>query len=156
MTTTIRTATTDDIDELLRLGRLMHAASTYASLPFSNDKTREFFKLAIQVDQALVLVAELDGKPVGMFVGAVGPTYFTQAQVASDFLLYLQPHARGGNAARQLVDAFEAWAVGKGAAQIRPSASTGGNLEAVVKLYQGAGYEVVGYSFLKQVNHVQN
>jgi GNAT superfamily N-acetyltransferase len=137
----IRGASLDDVDELLRLGRQMHAESEmpYA---FNAGKLRGLIeRMLVQPHLGIVLVAERDGAIIGFMGGMVAPHFFSDAMVATDFALYVEPEHRGGMTGASLIKAFEKRAFQLGAWECCPGVSVDINAEQAVELYERLGYK---------------
>ena len=147
----IRFANEHDIDAICELGQRMHAETNFRTLRFDGAIFGRFLRAMISMDKGVVLLAEDHNRIVGMYIGMVTPTFFSQDRVATDVLMYVSPEERRGQVGRKLLEAFEAWAESKEAVQIRPGISIGGNIEAPAWLYRSAGYETAGYTFVKNI-----
>lgn len=66
--------------------------------------------------RSLVLIAEVDGRPVGSLVAGLLPMPLYGARLAFLQELYVDEAARGAGIGRALIDAFDAWARERGAA----------------------------------------
>lgn len=147
----IRHAEKTDLDDLVELGRRMHAESNYTPLVYSEFVYRRNLELLLGSERGCVLVAELQGELIGVYVGVVGDAFFSTDRIAQDLLLYVEPEHRGGMTAMRLIKAFENWAWQQGAAQIRPGISVGGDYTTAARLYEAAGFDVCGYTFVKKL-----
>ena len=145
----IRLATESDIADLVKLGQEMHQESNFASLTFDVKKTEDYVKNLMSY--GVVFCSEDNGKVTGFIAGFLYQPYFSYDFMASDIGLFVSKDARGGMAAPKLIDAFTKWAMEKGAKQIRPGISVGGNIEGVGRLYQRMGYSMVGSVFMKEI-----
>lgn len=143
----IRAATIDDIPRMLELGRAMHAESRYAVLPWNAGKVSHLIGWLIDAPDGLALVAERDGEVIGGFLGSVSEHYFTDARVASDYALFVEPGKRGGIAAARLLEAFTIWARAQDATLTQVGVTTGVNVEATARLFEAAGFAPVGQLF---------
>lgn len=145
----IRVATEADIPALVDLGLEMHKESNFASLTFDVEKTKEYVKNLL--GYGIVFCSEANGTVTGFIAGFLYQPYFSYDWMASDIGLFIKKDARGGMAAPKLIDAFTKWAQEKGAKQIRPGISVGGNIEGVGRLYERMGYSIVGSVFMKEI-----
>lgn len=148
----VRAATEDDLPAILEMGRALHAESPrYAAMSYNEAKVEA---LALRViPTGGTLVAEKDGKIIGMLAGYVAEHWFSDDKVASDFTFYIRPeHRRTGKAALLLVRAFERWAVERGAKDIMPGVSTQIDVERTTRFFEKLGYTVYGNALLKRVN----
>lgn len=154
----VRDATLADIPEMIRLGRAMHAESPrYSALAFSSDKIEallnSMLKCTLTTDPVGgAFVAVKAEKIIGILLGYVGTTFFSDDKVASDYVFFIVPEQRRkGRAAVALVNAFEAWAAAQGAVQIAPGVSSMIDAESSARFYGRLGYEQSGYLFLKRI-----
>lgn len=143
----IRPATHADIAVLLILSEQMHAESRYRSLPFNPGKMADLLASLMDGADGCVLVAEVDGHVVGCFAGWCAPHFFSDARVASDFGLYLDPEHRRSGLAAALLRGFVVWAHERGAVLVDAGVTTGTRLDATTRLYRSLGFEPVGTVF---------
>ncbi len=141
----IRRVTTEDIDEVLELGVLMHAESAYRFLPFDRDKVRRLLlSYAETPETRCMLAAEENGRIVGVFVGYLTDYFFCGEKLAMDVVLYVGRKYRGSSAARRLLRAFCDWARARGACEVCLGVSTDVNAERTGKFYERMGFVRVG------------
>lgn len=145
----IRVATEADIPALVDLGQEMHLESNFSTLTFDVEKTKEYVKNLM--GYGIVFCSEVDGAITGFIAGFLYQPYFSYDYMATDIGLFVTKDARGGMAAPRLISAFTKWAMEKGAKQIRPGISVGGNIEGVGRLYEHMGYSIVGSVFMKEI-----
>lgn len=143
----IRPATHADIHVMLALGEKMHGESRYARHRWNVAKVGALITTLIESEDGLALVAETRGEIVGGFLGVVNEHYFTDAKVAADFALFVDPGRRGGIAASLLLAEYIAWARSRGASMIQFGATTGVNHEASARLCKHVGMGQVGELF---------
>ena len=149
----VRHALEADVPAMVELGRRMHAESpTYRELSYSPEKAAA---LGLRVVGTLLnpggaLVAEVNGRIVGMLAGYVVEHWFSHDKVASDYVLYIDPEHRGGMTAVRLIRAFERWAIAQGATVLLPGVSTGVKTEQTRDLYRALGYEPYGVAMMKR------
>ncbi len=145
----IRVATEADITALVDLGLEMHKESNFSALTFDVEKTKEYVKNLL--GYGIVFCSESNGNLTGFIAGFLYQPYFSFDYLASDIGLFITKDARGGLTAPKLIDAFTKWAQEKGAKQVRPGISVGGNIEGVGRLYERMGYSIVGSVFMKEI-----
>lgn len=152
MAVNVRTAILDDLPDILDMGAALHAESPrYAALSYNAAKVEARARDVIPGGGALV--AEMNGKIIGMIAGFVCEHWFSDDKIASDYTFYVKPEHRGGRAALLLVRGFEGWAYLNGAKDIVPGTSTLINAEGTARFYEKLGYERSGYGFFKRVIH---
>lgn len=152
--TNVRTATLDDVSALVSLGRVMHRESPrFSRFPFSAEKVEALVRGMIgNPAGAVIFVAEeRDQGIVGMFGGIVAEHYFTTSKFATDVAVFVSQAYRGGSAFPRMLQAFEAWAVDRGAFEIAPGISTEVSPERTLALYQKKGYRLSGHLTVKYV-----
>lgn len=148
----VRAATEDDLPAILEMGRMLHGESPrYRGMSYNEAKVEA---LALKViPTGGTLIAEKDGKIIGMLAGYVAEHWFSDDKVASDFTFYIRPEHRGtGKAALLLVRAFERWATAQGAKDIMPGVSTQIDIERTTRFYEKLGYAVYGNALIKKVS----
>lgn len=135
----IRKATHDDLDAVVRFGADFHAYSPWKSIPFDADATREF--VGKLVDGGVVFISE-----TGMIGGMLNPLYFNPAYITAVELFWWA--TKNG---RELMDAFEKWAVQNGAHGIQFSALGDDKAERMAQLFDRAGYRKVETGYYREV-----
>ena len=131
-----------DLAACIHMGARMHRASDYAALEYSPERCLGLGRQAIDDPAHVWLVALLGDDIVGMMGGYCGSAYFSDDQVANDYLVYVTPEQRGGRAFLMLVKAFVSWATEQGAKQIRLGNSA--MIADVGRLYERLGFDRVG------------
>lgn len=136
----IRPYTLSDIEAVLVLGADMHAESRYASLDFDPRKLVALSDTVLTDDRYLALVAEVDGKVVGLLVGYVVPHWFGHDLTSGDLAVYVTPAHRKGMIGVKLVKAYTEWALSNGVKEPMLGVSAGITPERIGALYQRLGY----------------
>jgi GNAT superfamily N-acetyltransferase len=154
---TIRKAVEADIPTLVELGRRLHDESPhFVRYEYSSEKVAALARRLIVGESLLspppggVLVAELEGRIVGMIVGLVIEHFFGSSRFATDLTFYVAPEHRGGSTAVRLIRAFEEWARENGAQYFVPGTSTEIQPERTLELYKHLGYRLSGYVMTKE------
>lgn len=141
---TVREMTEYDIPEIVALGGMMHDESQYRVLEFAPEEVAAMCYKAIDDYSMLAIVAEVDGKIVGM-VGAYMTRYqYGYALVAQDHVVYVHPDHRGSLAFYKMIVNYVTWARQKGAEMVFVAQTTGENQEKIEQLYTRIGFEKVG------------
>jgi len=139
----IRRADYNDIPDLIAMGREMHAASRYRVLPFAPEKLSELLLVLItEGSMGVVLVAEDQGRIVGTMIGMCNPFWASEALVATDLALYVDPAARGLGVAKALACYFRSEAEQRGAMLVQVGSTTG--LPGAPDMYRSIGFKTVG------------
>lgn len=140
----IRTATTCDVPEILRIGRRLHDESEYGVLRFDPKKTRAAISFMVQDDNHGTFVAEDGHKLVGMICCECESPYFSSEKVAGEHMVYVVPESRGSVAFYRLVAMATEWAVSKGAKILYFRTSSGIEKEKVDNIYRRLDFNMVG------------
>lgn len=169
--TKIRLALHGDVDDIVKLGELMHAESPiYQDQPYSPEKSAiighdcvdkaacfvaevsvSMAPVTIDTGATLPVVEPCPPVVVGMAAAYVTPAAFTDVVIGSDYLVYLAPACRGGKAFAQLVGMMEAWAFGAGADFFNPGITTGEFTEQIARAYEALGYTRAGIRMTKRL-----
>ncbi len=146
----IRFATADDMPELLRMGEQFHLFSEHAHIEFCR-KSAEITALAI-IQMGYILLAEHDGKTVGMIGVGIAPMPMNHAVLMAQEVLWWVDHgARGSRAACELIERAEEIARERSAQRISMSALANSPL-VVERMYRRWGYRACESAFLKELN----
>jgi len=140
---TIRGATQNDLDLLLRWGRALHEVehAFEPQLTFEEDQARERYGESLQDPQTLFLIAELAAQPVGYLYAYIvdAPPYFaTQATHCIIEVVYLEPQARERGVAQALIGRCSEWARAAGASRLLAGIYAAN--EPSVKLFTKQGF----------------
>lgn len=144
----IRKASHSDIESILTMGERFYETTSYAKwTPFCRDSSRGLVEAVI--DNGILLIAESDGKPIGMVGLAVAPfMYNNKSKAAYEVFWWVEPEFRGGMAAWRLLKAVQAACEELNVASIQMTLlSTSPELAAT--LYERAGYKHTETSFTK-------
>lgn len=121
---TIRLATPGDIDAMIGLGHLLHAESRFRALPLDDARMREIGRRGLTDGNPALIVAERDGRVVGMAIVTLGEHFFSPALAATVMLIFVAPEARGGTAAVKLLQGVRRWAAQAGAKDLHVNVTT--------------------------------
>ena len=133
----LRPCTDDDAADVARLlGVLGYAAS----LQQAAARLR-----ASAATAAHVVVAELEGRVVGLSVGKLSSTLTRDEPVARLALLVVDEAHRGRGIGRSLVEAFETWAAGQGA--VHASLTSASRRAEAHAFYRACGWAETGVRF---------
>lgn len=149
----VRPAREGDIDEMVAMARLFHAASSLRDVPIVEPKLRAVMRHAITAeDHACLVYQRADGSLSGMMIGYVIPHFFSTELMASDLMVFVRPGARGSLAAARLWAAFREWAVAAGARTLCFGTIAGIAPERTRRFYTGLGMHEVGSLYLQPLN----
>jgi GNAT superfamily N-acetyltransferase len=141
----IRAPVAGDVEPLVEMGLRMHAESAYAFLPYERNKVIRLVQSFLDDSSSRCgLVAEADGKLVGMLGGYLSEYFFCSEVVACDMVLFVDPAYRHGLAAMRLVRAFRKWAIEHGARELCLAISTNVNADDTGRFYERLGFTRVG------------
>lgn len=135
----IRKATHDDVAAVVRFGADFHAYSPWKSIPFDPDATAGF--VGRLIDGGVVFISE-----TGMIGGLLNPLYFNPSHVVAVELFWWA--TKGG---RDLMQAFEQWAIEGGASGIQFSALGDEKSERMALLFDRAGYRKLETGYYREV-----
>jgi len=129
---TIREATKDDLEPLRELYAEFHSfhvqgVPEYLRLPLPGETDPEEFDRAIErlvdSDEATLLIAEADGRPVGFAEVYLDPAnespFVVPRRSAKLQSLLVTKASRGTGLGGALIDGVERWAIARGAEEIR-------------------------------------
>lgn len=140
----IRRAKKDDFAEVLRLGREMHEDSYHAYDEFVEEDAREWFESCIK--KGLGIVAEYEGKLIGMLGAGLARKQFSNALTSWDELIYVTREFRGGRTAERMIKIYIMWAKEHGvkAGNINLGINAGGDIERIERFYRKLGFRRSG------------
>jgi hypothetical protein len=149
----VRSATEADIDEMVEMLRIQHAASSLRDVSFHEPKVRALFRHAIAApDHACLVYARAEDGLAGMMIGFVTQHFFSLETIASDLFVFVRPEARGSIAAARLWLAFRDWAQKSGARTLRAGTIGGEMPERTRRFYTGLELTEVGSIYLQTLN----
>jgi len=115
--TTIREATAEDVSAIVTMAQHFAATTIYGAQVPSDPAHLEKVVTTLMT-MGSVLVAEVDGRLVGMIAGVVYPNLLSGISTAGETAWWVEPSARGGRVARALLDAFVEWGRAQGARRV--------------------------------------
>ncbi|CAE6958594.1 hypothetical protein [Paraburkholderia domus] len=101
---------------------------------------------------AFFCVAEVDGQIAGFLGGVLDGDVFSDRTFARDVLAWVRQSARGSTAYRDMVGAFEQWAVDKGAQEVRGTLLTDASSDRIATAAERYGYQRAGIVIVKKVS----
>lgn len=135
----IRTATHDDVPEIVRLGADFLAICPYSWVPLDAAAFAAF--VGGLIDGGIILLSD-----DGMIGGLLTPFFFNPAYMIGAELFWF---ARSEG--RELRAAFEAWAIDRGAACITCAGLANDREQAIRRIYTAAGYVPAEIAFVKRI-----
>lgn len=108
----IRFAKLEDIPALMEMAQKLYVGSPYEVFKINQAKVRAALEKFVVEGQKdfLVLVAEVENKPVGVLAAYAFQPLFSDDRAAIEALWFVEPEQRKGNLGQQMMDAFEYWA----------------------------------------------
>lgn len=142
-----------EVDAVVGMLNDVHIESpTLSVYSFSREQAKRTIMGLASREDALTIVAYLDGELIGCMGAIITPQLTSNVNVASELLLYIKPEHRGSRAAIGLVQAFEQWAAGY---DKRVGSSLGINDRGVINFYKNMGYEQSGLTMSKGASGVR-
>lgn len=140
----IRKAKETDMEEIIKLGKDMYDESKLHGMIFDADKCRAFYLVLLAT--GLAIVAELEGKIIGMFGAELQKHIFSNDYMTMDVLNYVVPSYRGSNAAKRMLSVYVAWAEGH---NVKPcniwlGINAGINVDRTERFYNKLGFNRSG------------
>lgn len=152
----IRSACFLDIPEIINLGcryveEEVKPVAHHSAVWDANVSACGLIEAYSRPDQFLH-VAVQDGVIVGFLWAAThGLAPWNPTMVASDFLFYVVPEARGTMAGYRLIKAYKAWATELGCAEVRLSIASGINEVRVGRMFEKLGFSRFGTVFNHEI-----
>lgn len=138
----IRDATREDLEAIVELGEEFFSESPfYCELGYSPEKIAGLALRLIESPDGFVRVVDRDGRLRGGMMGVAQEHWASDAVIASELVLFVQPGARGSVLAGQLVGEFLAWGRARGCVRCVAGSSSGVNPELCAKLYERLGFK---------------
>jgi len=145
----VREATQEDLFELLLLGYEFTKEGPDHLKPFEKDVVETVFANAIDDENYLVLVLDVNGSIEGMLLGVLTSPWMLSKPFAVELAWFVRKASRDGRSAIKMVKAYEAWAKSKGIKKVCMSDLT--ELQGLGKLYKRLGYSLSETSYIKEV-----
>ncbi len=154
----IRQATLSDLLLIQNFNRELCAkenreydATINPEYPFTKEG-EEYFKSRIESEDALVIIAELEGKAVGYLVGSIVPSedYRNISQMAEAENMFVDEAFRGKKIGGTLIENFEDWCQKKGVQKIRYVVSAENN--KALAFYKAHGCKEINITLEKNLN----
>jgi GNAT superfamily N-acetyltransferase len=146
----IRHAHEDDLPRSIEIGIEFIKSGYYSHLPIDVKIMHNHAARALNDENWLYLVDEIDGEQVGFFSAHIEQTMFGPGTIAYQDLMYVQPDYRRGKTAMKFLKAFEGWAREKGCMNLYFAPSVHVD-ERFDKLARRAGFEFIGPQYGKKL-----
>ena len=145
----VREATHEDIFELLMLAYEFSKEGPDHFKPFEKDVVEERLTGAIDNEDFLVLVLEVNGEVQGLIVGVCMAPWMMSQPFAVELAWFVRKSARDGRGAIKLVRDYESWAKSRGVTKVGMSDLT--KIQGLGKLYERLGYSLSETSYIKEI-----
>lgn len=143
----VRKANTDDYPELVAFGRKFFDSLPYRDVEYSEDSAQRWLDLMREL--GVLLVAEIDGEPVGMAGGIYSPFVFNDRhKVGAEIMWWIEPEYRRNGIGSELMTALEVAAANAGCIRWSMMAIED-SAEQVGAMYQRAGYTPAERTYVK-------
>ena len=139
--------------DILTLGIAMQEESDYVAVQFDIEQAAlSIMRMVVDNPNGFGMLAYDGDKAVGMIAGSVSPYFFSKGMLASDFVWYVRPEARGSRTSVKLLKMFSDWAIGRGATELYMGVTTNVESARTGELLQRLGFEHVGGNYRKRLN----
>ena len=148
----IRLATPEDIPAIAEMGERFHGEAGWQDIAaYSVSDCSQSLGQMIEGDIGIVLVAEDEGRIVGIAGGLIFPLYFNHAHKSGqELFLYVEPGRRDGTGAK-LLQALELSAKQMGCQSWAMIALDKVNPQATGRLYRRRGYRAAEHSWIRRL-----
>jgi GNAT superfamily N-acetyltransferase len=128
--------------------RMAHESPRFSHSAFDSERCLKLLHTLTNSEDGLVLV--VGDEPIGMLLGLVSEQFFSADRLAQELVVYMLPEHRGGRDVVRMIQAFEAWAVSRGAREIALGVSTEVETERTAALYRRLGFHNSGVTLAKR------
>tara|TARA_R110001592_G_scaffold120466_9_gene324751 strand:- start:613 stop:1080 length:468 start_codon:yes stop_codon:yes gene_type:complete len=154
MTVYTRRLRKTDLSSVLAISKWLHENSRYRVFSYNEIKVQKLLSMSLDPNSdVFVQVALQQGSDeiLGYFHGYVDPHYFSDMKYAGEWAVCVLPKYRrhAPIILKQMVLAFEKWAIKMGAQEISIGASTDAYGTGYKKFLQRNGYRDVGFLCVK-------
>ena len=149
----LRLATTEDVDVVLRFALDFYKASPYKLMRFDRRKATEFLCSVIHSGHTigLALIALEDSKPVGILIGVQAEPVFSGVEMATELAWWVDPECRDRSAGRLMLDAYEDWALRVGCSYVQVASLVDLSPVELEEFYKSRHYVQAENSFMKVI-----
>jgi GNAT superfamily N-acetyltransferase len=141
----IRTATAEDLPQLLEMGRSMRDESPrFREFDFDARVLERTMRQVMSSRDGLLLVAERGDTLTGFAMAICVPSWFGNGCWSSDMAIFVRPECRGGTTGPRFIDLYRQWATQRGAEPVLFGVMTGVNVEQTQRLCERTGWRRAG------------
>jgi hypothetical protein len=148
----IKIADVNDIPELKRMALLFKDYSPYKDFPTDNTKLEETIYGLIQESplSSVVLIAEVDGKAIGMIAGVAREFLWSRDKHATEIVWWVDEEHRAGPG-KELNQVFVHWAKKIGCKYLHMTALENEDKKNIVKIYKKLKFKPLESAFIKEI-----
>lgn len=153
----LKIADEGDLPYVIHMLDMFHKESPYSLLEFNEHKViNSLLNIINSNKEESIIIISLDEnkkEPIGLIIGLVSSSLFSDDKVATELAYYILPEHRSFKVAKKLIDAYEDWAGRVGATIVQmsllgpPSRSN----EVLESLYTRRGYYHAERAYLKEI-----
>lgn len=143
----VRKLKVGEIKLMVLAGQELHHQSAYAHMDYDCGKVAQLAFVALQKpDQFFIETITHNDVPIGLLFAGLSESYFGTDKMAKDLVFFVIPQAQGrcGDAMREMVENYRAWAIENGAKMITLGVSTQINAEKTRGLFEHMGFPQTG------------
>ena len=146
----IRTALSQDIPEMARLGRLFFNESGYSILgDYSEKSVKESLTTFLESGQCVLIVAEEDDEIVGIAGALIFPLYLNQnIKMSQELFWWVHPEKRG-TIGKEMLTYMEKQLEGNGVNALIMICLENLNPSLTGKLYERRGYKLIEHNYMR-------
>lgn len=144
--------THDRIDEVVALGKRMHAESGFAQFDWYEPKLIDLAYRCIEKPDNAAFIATAQDEVIGVIAAHISEFYFGRDKCCWDYLWYVAPDHRGGSAGIRLMRALGEWAMKNGAKALHVGVNANINSAEVGKIMQKLGFDHQGGNYRMAFN----
>lgn len=151
----VRFADESDTEAIVGLARDLIAESPrFRNFSPSTPKIRATVQAAITLPNGCAIVAEHDGRIVGVILAFVVDVFFGFDRIVSDAIVYVAPEHRGSPTFVRMARELEWWAKAQQADEIDLGISSAIDAENTVRVYKRLGFRLSTYTLAKDLRDV--
>lgn len=142
-----------DVDSILSLVLKFFRKTQYGHLTVDLDNTRSLISQFIDQSDpdTICILWQKDNKTTGILAAQIATNPLLGRKVAVECLWWVDPEARGTEAGKQLLDAFEHWAGLRGADMIQMMSLPDATGKLLSRYYRSRGYRLTEVTYTKEL-----
>lgn len=152
---TYRRPVPEDLSQILRLAKEMHAETSFRNLSFDIGKAATEIMSQVVNQNNLTLVAEDRGQIVGFISAYLSKPFFSDDLVVYDHIWYVGKSARGTLVGPRLLRMVSEWARLCGAKAVFVTLGSDVSQDRVGKLVERLGYSRLGGYYRKDIDDAE-